>query len=779
MPRPGCVWSHVVLIELADLAQLVDLGELRRCFKRPSRTSEQMRYDPLSLVPRRNSAAPIATSLEADGLQILAALYAKPQTPAVIEAPSSETYTDLVFALWTQQWPRLRRNFRFSTGSFADRGRSGVPFDLQIAPAANRRAWQREETQPSLESANTSTDLLQPPTHNWLRLAVDDLLNPDISTLRSFFREYGSDVDNPRESFARLASASNRLKLHPTDDWVERLRYIGELFPKSTEAQHLKESLITLHDLPESEQTFDRVWATVSFLLTADESSAYSGLTPDYAGIATKLWQSGKTEVLSLLAQLVRRQENPSAAAFASAVASLIQPSELSLISRERPELVPLVLSRRPSLAVHLETWQLPTNTQWRIYEILDGLPLDPKNWAQIMGAMFLAGTTVAIRDAVRRAGPYAIDGAFRWLDSTLVNEWLPSQIWREALTQAAADRLRNIERLSAAELAFCSWLIPPEVARQVLTTARKDFRDLAQQPLEVVPKPLRVHTAFLLVTLGLRAGDIEAVSFVARGFFTVHDALALDQDLPESWSLLSPLLPRFAYWRQWDRCEQLRRAVRRRFPKHSEMPTALLQAAQTPEHVEIVNLVYPRIIMKRLRASRSAKPPVLSSAPRVFWEFKRDQIEQQDFSDFLNHFGELASGDVLRDSQASFTFFVGGFDDDAREVTEIPEIRAFYHKFYEVWPHWMFFVEPDSLKTMAFCIFKTYMCIHDEKKRVVQHAYDDTEMAEFIKQQTPDFMSLCHRAGIDSIETNEILEGITKELMPPGWKKASGIKVS
>jgi len=90
-----------------------------------------------------------------------------------------------------------------------------------------------------------------------------------------------------------------------------------------------------------------------------------------------------------------------------------------------------------------------------------------------------------------------------------------------------------------------------------------------------------------------------------------------------------------------------------------------------------------------------------------------------------------------------------------------------------------MFFVEPDSLKTMAFCIFKTYMCIHDEKKRVVQHAYDDTEMAEFIKQQTPDFMSLCHRAGIDSIETNEILEGITKELMPPGWKKASGIKVS
>jgi hypothetical protein len=40
--------------------------------------------------------------------------------------------------------------------------------------------------------------------------------------------------------------------------------------------------------------------------------------------------------------------------------------------------------------------------------------------------------------------------------------------------------------------------------------------------------------------------------------------------------------------------------------------------------------------------------------------------------------------------------------------------------------------------------------------------------MAGFIEQQTPGFMNLCHQAGIDSIEANELLEGITKQLMPP-----------
>src|SRR5690348_15482342 len=35
MPRPGCVWSQVLLIETADLERITDLGELRGFFRRP------------------------------------------------------------------------------------------------------------------------------------------------------------------------------------------------------------------------------------------------------------------------------------------------------------------------------------------------------------------------------------------------------------------------------------------------------------------------------------------------------------------------------------------------------------------------------------------------------------------------------------------------------------------------------------------------------------------------------------------------------------------------
>jgi len=779
IPRPGCVWSHALLVELADLAEIPDLGALRHFFRRPTSKDAQDYQSPLTFRRKNFVTKDLSEEMKPRARQTLTALYLSPDRSIVATAKNDRETEDLVFAIWSQQWPRLRRNFRFSTGSFADRGRGGPPFDLQVTPTVNLRAWQRGSSHLVISKEGADDTQLTDGAQPWIDTVLTDLFAPDDVGFRSFLRTYGPDVDKPRAAFSRLTSAFEQLNLQPANDWKETLGFIGRTFPSPSEAHHLKESLVTLHDLPESEQSIDRIWATVSFLLTADESKAYATLQPDYTSLASRLWHSSKSNVLELLAQLVRRQENASAAAFALAVANCIQPNELTLISHERPELIPLFLSRRPSLAFLVEVWKLSTNTQYRIYEVLEGLSLDAVDWGKIMAAMFLASTDVAVRDVVGRAGSCAIESAFHWLDSTISPESLPSRIWREALVVPAANRLRDAEPLPPAKLAFCAWLVPPGVARQILSPLRKDVYDLALQPLDALPRPLRVPAAFLLVSLGLRSGDSEAVPLVAHGFFPVHDALATDQDPPESWSLLSPLLPRFAPWRQWDRCEKLRRTVRRRFPKHSEMPNALLQAAETPDHLEIVKLIYPGIIMKRLRASGSAKPPVLSSAPRVFWEFKRDQVERQDFRKFLDYFGELATGDVLRDSQASFTFFVGGFDDDAREVTEIPEIRAFYHKFYEVWPHWMFFIEPDSLKTMAFCILKTYMCIHDEKKRVVQHAYDDTEMAEFIEQQTPDFMSLCHRAGIDSIEANEILEGITKELMPPGWKKASGIKVS
>jgi GTPase-associated protein 1, N-terminal domain type 1 len=588
MPRPGCVWSHVLLIELADLAALADLGELRNCFQKPAEITKKSGCEPLRFVAKRDKVKPVAQGLKKVCEQFLIALYAAPKSHLVIPAPNSEIYESVVFDLWSQQWPRLRRSFRFSTGSFADRGRSGEAFDLQITPESNSRTWLRGDDNLFIETGKQSTDLLSVNDQDWINIALDDLLAPDTKNFRSFLNTNGADVNNPRGAFGRLTIAYELLTLQPDGDWAEKLRSIAEIFPDKNEALRLKEGLVTPTKSSNSTQALERAWVTTSFLLGSREARAYSSVSFDHAGQAPILWRERRDEALSLIAQLVRQNENPAASAFVAAIANTVQPGELQLISDRHPELISILLNHRPALAFDVSTWQLPSRIQWQITEVLDRLSLEQKSWGDIMTAKFFAATDVAVRETVKKAGAYAIQGAFRWLETQISQEFLPSELWREALAAPAAARLADPELLPPASLALCAWFVPPETARQLLTITRQDVQQLALQSLDILPRPLRLPTAFLLVTIGLRATSTEGLKPLKRGYFEVYDALAETNFPWESWLLLSAELPQPGWWKDWDRCERLRRAVRQWLFQYVKTGDPLIDAAASKKHNEI-----------------------------------------------------------------------------------------------------------------------------------------------------------------------------------------------
>jgi GTPase-associated protein 1, N-terminal domain type 1 len=594
IPRPGCVWGHVLLIQLEDLAELSDLGSLRSYVRRPD-LKDLTGYN----VPLQFQAK---TSISAQGLtvetrilaeRLLAALYFTQRTPVVLIVNEAEKVEDLVFALWSQQWPQLRETFRFSTGSFADRGKGGTPFDLQVSPEANRRAWQRGTDYLIVDKMAIHESVVPAEAKYWNRSAIDDLLAPDSRGFRSFLRLCAADISDPRGAFARLASAYEQLELSQNTDWIGTLSAIGEMFPGETEALTLKKHIVNLDYSPKLKPNSERSLLTASFLLASDVSKPYEGVYPEVTHLAQGLWYSRRQDVLALLAQLVRREERPAAIAFVAAIASIIQPADVKLIAEQYLELIPLFVSRRPDLACYREIWTLPTNLQWRILEVLDGLSLSPESWGDIMAAMLLAGTGVAIADTVRKAGPFAIRAAFRWLDSQTAQEYLPTQAWREALALPASDRLRASESLPPSFLALCSWLAPPDAARDLLNASRLDVQALAKTASGDLPRPLRVHVSFLMVTLGLRAGDALGARLLASGFFPVYDALATSDYSLESWLLLSPELPQLGVWGDWDRCRRLRRAVRQRLSQYLQiLANALTEYATKPEHRVLIDRV-------------------------------------------------------------------------------------------------------------------------------------------------------------------------------------------
>jgi len=595
MPRPGCVWSHVLLIELADLARISDFSALRKLCRRPSSTLEGFSdyAQPLSKGVSNDDAHPLGAIDQARASMLLAALYGQPESSIVVLDQKYSPWENIIFAIWSQQWPRLRRNFSFSTGSLGDRRLAGVAFDLQVAPFSSQRLWRRGgQATVLLDMLSTQT---QPTTAvpAWMSLVLDDLDNGPTSSLRQFFFSYGSDIEKPRQAFSRLAGAYIHLNCESDKDWTERLRLTAEIFPYESEALRLKEWLVTPNNTLDSAQDLERAWSTAAFLLGSPEAKAYAKVPFDHAGLAPFLWDRKKDEVLALIARLVRREENPSAAAFALAVGKCVKPDELQNISSKHPELISIFVSRRPELAHEVCTWQLPGHIQSQIFEVLEKLSLSQQEWGEIMGAMFLAATFVSVRSAVKYAGPCAMRGALRWLENSTAHQYLPSPAWRDALMESAAERLADERLLLPAELAFSSWFVSPEVIRKHLSASREDVQQLAQKPLDFIPAPLRTHSAFLLVTLGLRAKKIEGVRLISRGYFEVFNVLASSRATAEEWSLLSPELPRLRRWGDWDRCERLRRAVRQWLLKYANHLNPLTEVATTLQQQEIARQIF------------------------------------------------------------------------------------------------------------------------------------------------------------------------------------------
>src|SRR6266852_6847304 len=145
MRRPGCVWTHTLLIEIADLAKIDNLRALLSLFVRPSKEYKQSNYASPILIGFNPIWTDNAESLPRQELfAVLSGLYEAPDHPVYLIADNADKYSNLVLAIWSQQYSKLRRSFLFCTGSLANRKALGRTFDLQVIPSPASRQIKRE-----------------------------------------------------------------------------------------------------------------------------------------------------------------------------------------------------------------------------------------------------------------------------------------------------------------------------------------------------------------------------------------------------------------------------------------------------------------------------------------------------------------------------------------------------------------------------------------------------------------------------------------------------------
>ena len=384
MSRPGCVWTHTLLIDFADVPAVNSMTELVSAFRRPNGSAYDGFGKPIVLhLPAiqariKESDAPAAR-------KIVSALYAKPDAKVIAGRAATSDVDRLVTVLWSQQWPRLRRAFRFCTSAATDRSLSDTSFDLQFLPGNGQALRTRF---PNVVDAEDAVEV-----GGWLDEAVADLVRPEPDGLREFLRRIGLDIPGGRNVFRNLCQLFILTRKFPSEaDALEQAVQLLDIEFGDAPARAAR-ATVAAAALPRAELLSDAGFEYLLNHLNVVEPSTF-------AASANVLGRAILHRSPAALGPMLKADDGM-LRNFAEDTLRDASAPDLATAIKAAPAIALPILTRRAELAALPSLWSRDLRVENSAFEALRvrGLP------SSVVIAMIKAGRTDLARQATKEAG--------------------------------------------------------------------------------------------------------------------------------------------------------------------------------------------------------------------------------------------------------------------------------------------------------------------------------------------------------------------------------------
>jgi hypothetical protein len=618
MSRPGCVWTHTLLIDHEALGRITELAALRRYFCRP----ESGRI-PSALSPIRygndESDESLEVRLDGASYEIVVRLYGQAQ-PVVIFGSNSRQYEDTFIQVWSQQWERLRRAFAFCTGALEPRLVEKRPFDLQVIPNQRQRKTLRaadkfsivtdEDILRSASAAARVRDLLaqtspleeqvkqhrfgigEGPSHPlreggktqfWREIVAQDLLHRNAA-LHKFVDRYDVDIPARRSAYRDLIEC---WALVESVDGVETsLRDLtsamARAFPKKSEAAFLKKAALCQPSIVHGAKEVDLLHE----LLTLPYASAFDAKDLEVASRAETLFREGSRWCASSISWLLTTTDlNDIGRVWSTLVLEHLSVQDLSGVFTEDRALFARLLRDRPSLMTHVGLWQQGRELQRaavRMLPLIDG----EGRRQDAINALVAANAAGLVSALVQELGPSAIQYLLTGLDQSQrdardLDEWQWSTHLRGHEGQLV-DWLNNVEQAEPWTLAFVVALLgvhSNQLGRMNNATFQRHLRTSS-----IGNEGWAVDFAAYCLTIALHNYNGNSGPLAVAAFPPVHEAALRSRVSRRAWQWLGPALPHPGWLslENWDNGEKLRRALIDSFLRYRWESSLLWDAATT-----------------------------------------------------------------------------------------------------------------------------------------------------------------------------------------------------
>ena len=603
LPRPGCVWTHTLIVRNEDLARIQSVTVLNHLFRRPTAVEEAHDYEnPLTNLG--HIVEPFVVN--GDPRAVIQGLYGSDQQ-IVIANENSAGVEPMVLAIYDQQWPRLRRGFRFCTGALSLRGSE---FDLAVCPPEESHSIRGKGIVVSVRRQSDRS------FEDWIEAVCRDLVSSHSQAYRQFLWQFGSDYPNGRAALRPLTEIFSLLSSQREGEPIAEkvLSAISHFFPEPTQSRRLKAELFGREGRYVS-QIGGELGVTRA-LVTHPAANAVDSEIANIRDRATALAKRDVVAATELASQAARLGGNNARLFLEGFLTEGLQ-SETA-IQRVPSALLLEFLDQRPELLASPIFWRrrdLPGLVTKAVALVASNSPILP----DAINAMMTAEAWDAIASTVGQCGEAALVCVLDFIDrQTSSTIDYPDELF-EAIWAKPSIVIDTIEHRSVgpvalkaltAEIDPRSWHLRRLSLTPWVKAARSDLQ---------FASPWRaINSNVFFLSVGLSHRGDEAPFLVAYSFASVYDAAKGDELKRMQWERLEPVLS--WYSPSWDRCARLIRTVVRAF-RDKEWPLSYF--SQTFKSVEQFERALSELdetwrghrLIRRLEQAGSAGEVVWSSS--------------------------------------------------------------------------------------------------------------------------------------------------------------------
>ncbi|MDK2126224.1 GAP1-N1 domain-containing protein [Parachitinimonas caeni] len=536
MPRPGCVWTHALLMEPLLLESIEDLFALTGLFVRPAKPLELADYqEPMVVDIPLTEMTP--TKVDSSIVRrLLATLYLGEEGSIEIASPGQ--LDAAIFAIWSQQWPRLRRNFRFQTAlSQSRRSSSGTRFDVTAVLG---------------QPATPHTPPVPKTCSDWLSAAEQDVQSGKTGNLRHFLWHYGQDVRRQRGSFQPLVEIqlmSNSLSLSVGQRVID---IVQSAFPELDDARQLKQDLVD-GQLVASAQA-----KLLLHHFTQPKNPLFP--PPSATGIAALMsaWPKQSSDVLEL-AQITADAFDPLGRSVFESVTAHIEENEVWSLLRTYPQVCKRILRLRPTLVLTGMSDELDGDFLAELLQLLPDNSVGIDNLIshalQRNDAQLAKVTFAKFPDQTMRQVVLATNGNIDSIADAWKSEFLsrPGMLLKsEILSLMPSTRGLYVVANTL------GWLTTPTI---IAAGSGPWCAALKKVPNDLTGHSKDTFDCFL-IALSVKSGGDAGRDIIELIFNELHESILESRLNWDARAILLPVLPELGLFEDWDIGLRLRLAV-------------------------------------------------------------------------------------------------------------------------------------------------------------------------------------------------------------------------